>query len=174
MNKVYFTYLRNLVPSILYKLRYGKKIKLSMLQCFNSGLKIVIRDDGEIHLGAKTENRERLYLLAAGGKIEIGNHCFFNINCCITSIKNIRIGNDCKFGNNVVIVDHDHNYKHLTNDEFISDDVVIGDRVWIGANAVILRGTVIGNDAVIAAGSVVKGHVEEGMLYLGRKKQYEI
>lgn len=40
-------------------------------------------------------------------------------------------------------------------DEFLTQEITIGNNVWIGANAVILRGTKIGDYAVIAAGTVV-------------------
>jgi acetyltransferase-like isoleucine patch superfamily enzyme len=53
----------------------------------------------------------------------------------------------------------------MTKEHFLSSPVIIGDNVWVGANCVILRGTVIGDNCVIAAGSVVKGNVESNMLY---------
>ena len=43
----------------------------------------------------------------------------------------------------------------------------IGSNVWVGANCVILPGTIIGDDAVIAAGSVVRGTVPAGELWGG-------
>lgn len=38
-------------------------------------------------------------------------------------------------------------------------EVNIGENVWIGANVVILRGTNIGNNSVIAAGSIINGNI---------------
>ena len=56
----------------------------------------------------------------------------------------------------IVIVDHDH---IMTADGVLGDTlsapVEIGNKVWIGANAVILKGITIGDGAVIAAGAVV-------------------
>jgi acetyltransferase-like isoleucine patch superfamily enzyme len=45
--------------------------------------------------------------------------------------------------------------------------VSIGRNVWIGANCVILPGTVIGDNAVIAAGAVVRGIVPANELWGG-------
>jgi len=56
----------------------------------------------------------------------------------------------------VVYHHHDVNIHHVT-----SDDVVISDDVWIGANAVILPGVTIGRHAVIAAGAVVTKDVPD-------------
>ncbi len=44
---------------------------------------------------------------------------------------------------------------------------MIEDDVWIGANCVILDGVHIGRGSVIAAGSVVREHLDEGMVYGG-------
>ena len=174
MNKLYFTYLKNLVKILFLKLRYRDKLGVDILQCLGPRFKIQISPGGHIKLGEKTENRDTLYLLAAGGSIEIGKHCFFNTNCCITSVKRVKIGDNCKIGNNVVILDHDHNYRDKCGPEFIAEDVVIGNRVWIGANVVILRGSNIGDDSVIAAGSVVKGNVDSNTLYLDRHNSRRI
>lgn len=43
----------------------------------------------------------------------------------------------------------------------------INDRCWIGANSMILPGTVIGKGCVIAAGSVVKGRCRQNAFYAG-------
>ena len=46
----------------------------------------------------------------------------------------------------------------------------IGNDVWIGAGAVILRGTTIGDKAVIGAGSIVKGDVPAGCVYYQKRE----
>lgn len=97
------------------------------------------------------------------GSLKIGDRCFFNNNACITTVESIEIGRGCTFGNNLVIVDHDHDY--INNTGLISKPVVIGDNVWVGANVVILRGCIIGDNSVIAAGSIVKGIIPPNTLY---------
>ena len=79
-------------------------------------------------------------------------------------------------GNNLVIVDNDHNYTEKNTDgrnkeisEYIKGDIVIGDRVWVGANSVILKGVTIGDDAVIGAGSVVRRDVLPGSVYYEKR-----
>ncbi|MNE78614.1 putative lipopolysaccharide biosynthesis O-acetyl transferase WbbJ [compost metagenome] len=53
----------------------------------------------------------------------------------------------------------------------LKGEVHIGEHVWIGSNVVILRDTFIGDRAVIAAGSVVKGHVPADTLYLNKREE---
>nr|WP_243870840.1 acyltransferase [Dorea formicigenerans] len=92
---------------------------------------------------------------AFGGKIRIGS-AFINRNCVIVSKKEIDIGDRVTIGPNVCIYDHDHNLKaESLEDSFVSERICIDDEVWIGAQAVILKGVHIGKGAVIAAGAVV-------------------
>jgi acetyltransferase-like isoleucine patch superfamily enzyme len=93
-----------------------------------------------------------------GGVIRIGEYAFMSYNVSVTSMNRITIGNRVKIANNVVIVDHDHDYKN-NNIGYKTGSVVIEDDVWIGANCVILKDTHIGHNCVIAAGSVVKGNI---------------
>ncbi len=156
-----FLYARNMADIFVKRIRYGGKFIAGPIQTFDR-LKVEIHKGGKIRLGSYNQNRGFLYLVADGGRIRIGNHCFFNTGSCITSTESVQIGSGCKFGNNLVIVDHDHNFKNIGEDEFISSPVVIGDNNWVGANVTILRGTHIGNGCVIGAGSVIKGNVPDG------------
>ncbi len=111
-----------------------------------------------------------MILRVQNGDLEIGDKCFFNANVSITCLDKIEIGSGCQFGNNVVIIDHDHDYKKEGGAPLVSAPVIIGRNVWVGANVVILRGSVIGDGAVIAAGSVVKGEVPEDTLFYQKRE----
>ncbi|MGM0123414.1 hypothetical protein IGI37_000780 [Enterococcus sp. AZ194] len=109
------------------------------------------------------------------GNMTIGKNCFFNQNVSVTSMRKIEIGDNCKIANNVVIVDHDHDYKNdLKN--FICEPVKIGNNVWIGANSVILKGVTIGDNSVVAAGTIVKDNIDTNKMLVSRLKQdlYEV
>ena len=166
-------YLKNVCNVALLKARYGNKLKMGAIQTFEN-LRLEITGKGKIEIGSYNQNREKLYLSACGGRLSIGNHCFFNINGSVTCLEEITIGDNCKFGNNVVIVDHDHNFKTNTydneNPEFISSPIVIGNHVWCGANVTILRGSEIGDNCVIAAGATVKGKYEAGSIIIPNSK----
>ena len=58
--------------------------------------------------------------------------------------------------------DHDHDYRKGLNvdsnkEDFIRAPIIIGQNCWIGANTVILKGTVLGDNCVVGAGSVISG-----------------
>lgn len=155
-------YIKNMFFVIGYKLRFGGRIHMGLVQTFDK-LRLELGKNTEVTIGSFNQNREKLYIgVTNKGRLTIGSHCFFNINVSITCLENIVIGDNCKFGNNVVLVDHDHNYRGcgqytLENPEFVSSPIQIGNNVWVGANVTILRGTVIGDDCVIGAGTTLKG-----------------
>lgn len=153
-------YLGNMLRIAGWKMRYGKAVAGKPIQSFER-VKLCITHKGRLRFGAYNQNRGCLYLGIDGGELSIGNHCFFNINSSITCLKHIQIGDNCKFGNNLVIVDHDHNYR-LTSPEFLTGEISIGNNVWIGAGVTILKDTHIHDNCVIGAGCIVKGNIPEG------------
>lgn len=97
------------------------------------------------------------------GKITIGDRLFMNHYAILDCHLEITVGNNVLIGPHSYIGDFDHftaitdNYK--ASDEFIGAPIHIGDYVWIGANAVILKGVTIGDGAIVAAGAVVTQNV---------------
>lgn len=100
--------------------------------------------------------------------ISIGDRCFFNNDCSITARESISIGNDCLFGEGVKIYDHNHVFKHIptpiAQQGFSEGGVLIGNNVWIGSNVIILKGTEIGDNCVIAAESVVDSCIPDNSI----------
>ncbi len=118
---------------------------------------------GLIQLGEWTRNRGAVIIecIKKDSRLTIGKNVFFNQNDVVVCLNRIVIGDDCMFGPNVCLYDHDHLYtsERVFSHNFKKGEIVIGNNVWVGANAVILRGTVIGDGAVIGAGTVIKGVV---------------
>ena len=112
-------------------------------------------------------------IFQGGGEISIDSNTFINDGCKLNTRKNISIGSGCIIGQNVLMYDHDHDYHSTENlrNGFITDPIIIGDDVWIGSNAVILRGTSIGSGCVIGAGSIIKGKIEPGTLVYPKQSQ---
>ena len=99
----------------------------------------------------------------------IGNNCRIN-GAYIHAMDYIEIGDNCVMASGITIIDSNAHQVHSA-DRTIGRDtpkgISIGDNVWIGLNAVILKGTIIGNNCVIAAGSVVKGTFPDNTIVQG-------
>jgi acetyltransferase-like isoleucine patch superfamily enzyme len=98
----------------------------------------------------------------AGPSILIGDHTFIGRGCEFNIARRIVIGNHCLIASGAKFIDHDHGTAGtslMRNQECPTKPIMIGDDVWIGANAIILRGVSIGTGAIIAAGAVVRSDV---------------
>lgn len=114
------------------------------------------------------------YFGKAGGVLSIGNNVGINSNCVIACHEKISIGNEVGLGPNVCIYDHDHDFRAPGGKKagkFRTKPVVIEDNVWIGANTVILRGSHIGRNAVVGAGSVVSGNIPEDSVFVQKREK---
>jgi acetyltransferase-like isoleucine patch superfamily enzyme len=96
--------------------------------------------------------------------ISIGDNVYFNRDTFITARDAVEIGNNVLIGPNVVINTGNHTFSDpkmpIVKQGHTSERIVIGDDVWVGANAIILKGVSIGEGSVIAAGAVVTKSVE--------------
>ena len=84
----------------------------------------------------------------------------------------MQIGKNVSFGPNVVMFDHNHvMHKECgaRNAEFTYGEIVIGDNAWIGAGTIVLAGSHIGRNCVIAAGSVVKGTIPDNTMMIQKR-----
>ena len=86
----------------------------------------------------------------------------------------IEIGRDTVISKEVLILTHDYsNLRALSSigkrgeGKRILKSVSIGENCFIGARAMILPGTHIGNNVIIGSGSVVKGNIPDGVVFVG-------
>lgn len=139
----------------------GKKINF-FSSISNRGKSLIVRS---INL------RNNVRIKTTGnGIIEIGDGCFFNYNCIIVSRKKVIIGNNCIFGPNVCIFDHNHYFdKNGVGEGYRTEDITIGDNCWIGANVIVLKGVTIGDNCIIGAGTIVDTNIESGTLVTNQR-----
>jgi acetyltransferase-like isoleucine patch superfamily enzyme len=97
------------------------------------------------------------------GDVEMGDNVSVNPYACLSG--RLRIGNGVRIASHVSIIGFNHGFDDLDTpihrQPLTSLGIVIGDDVWIGANAVLLDGVTVGRGAIIAAGAVVAKDVPE-------------
>lgn len=99
-----------------------------------------------------------------GAEILIGNDCGFS-GTTIGSFKSIKFGDNVKCGANTLITDGDWHPNDSRSHE--PREVLIGDNVWIGEGAKILKGVSIGQNSIIGAGSIVTQNIPENVIAAG-------
>lgn len=144
----------------------------------NNGRSTVCRVDNgaELRAGKNGKSFQLFYgcdvIVFSGGLLELGSG-FCNSDTKIRCKNHISIGEGAVISHNVTIEDYDgHQLYNVDADGnreavAISAPITIGDHVWIGAKATILKGVTIGDGAVIAAGSVVTKDVPAHCLCAG-------
>ena len=170
-----FTVPNALVKLSLLKLFHIKGISFGRVPRISRGTEITIDQGSKLILGNRFNMRGGSRIrVRKGAVLTIGNDVSLSHNCTLVCHERIEIGSDVQIAPGVLIYDHDHDFRvegGIKTGKYKTKPVVIGDNVWIGANSIILRGTIIGDNCVIGAGSIVKGKVEEGSLYLQKREE---
>lgn len=102
-----------------------------------------------------------------GKNITIGRRVFINSGCSFQDQGGIRVGDDSLIGHNTVLATLNHDISPDHRGDMHPAPIIIGRNVWIGSNVTILPGVSIGDNAVVAAASVVTKDVRAGTVVLG-------
>jgi acetyltransferase-like isoleucine patch superfamily enzyme len=104
-----------------------------------------------------------------------------NLGTYINAYGGLEIGDNVDFGPNLTLVTTNH-YKYDQRKISNTKGVKIGNNVWVGANCVILPGTVIGDEVTIGAGCTISGvipskctvvHADNTLKIIPKTKDYE-
>lgn len=102
------------------------------------------------------------------GSISLGNYILISPGTSIRSAESIDIGDSTMIASDVVITDSDwHGIYDRTDYVATPKPVKIHKNVWIGERSIILKGTQIGENSIIGAGSVVHGDIPPNSIYAG-------
>lgn len=141
-------------------------VKLSTGVEVYCGARLRATDGGSIAVSENAQISNGAQLVAQRGSIQIAESVFIGSWTTITSKASVTIGRNALIAERVTIRDQDHAIHGDVNIPinqagFEVAPIVIGDDVWIGAGAVILKGVTIGRGAVVAANAVVNRDVAE-------------
>jgi acetyltransferase-like isoleucine patch superfamily enzyme len=139
-----------------FGIQYDQAVGSILKLCKNSVLRLP--NSYSIKRGCNITIRE-------GGELILGNKGFINEEVRITVTKKIVIGPETYISFRSTILDSDD---HQFFGKEKTSPVFIGSKCWIGASSLILKGSFISNNSVVAAGSVgtIKGKTEN-VLFAG-------
>ena len=126
---------------------------------------LVIRRGGTLRVdGAFSIYSGATVTIAEDATLSLGSG-YINGDASISCFLNVRIGHGVAIGPELMLIDDDRH--QLSGTSTSAGPINIGDHVWLGSRVTILKGTTIGDGAVVAAGSVVTRDVPAGELWGG-------
>src|SRR3954471_23774627 len=119
----------------------------------------------QVSLGANCALEHDIYfkydgIWAPGPSIVIHGRVFIGFACEFNVRRRIEIGADCLIASGCKFIDHDHGTSRrdvpMSQQTHAAEaEIMISEDVWLGVNAVVLKGVRIGRGAIVAAGAVV-------------------
>lgn len=145
-----------------------KNMQITGHTLFSNGCDIVVDKKSSFYAGHKCSVEKGTLLAAKNGAVlTLGKGVYINRNCTIVAHKSITLADGVTIGPNTCIYDHDHDLHK--RGQFVTDDVSIGKNTWIGAGTIILKGVRIGEECVIAAGSIITHDVQDQTIVVQKR-----
>ena len=108
------------------------------------------------------------FYTAGGDEIRVGRNVFVNQNCTFYDLGGLEIGDEVMIGPNVSLITAGHPVEpSQRRNATIGKPIVIEKNVWIAAGATVIGGVTVGENSVVAAGSVVTRDVPPNTLVAG-------
>ena len=143
----------------LRKLRHGRRLVLDGLAFIGPRVVLEIKPDARIELGRWSWLGHGTKIRCHEGVVSIGAKTVLGQECTISAYRHVSIGRECVIADRVMLIDFDHGVvdveRPIRLQGIYMRDVNVGNNVWIGYGACILRGVTVGDNAVIGTNSVV-------------------
>lgn len=143
------------------KIYYKHKISLSKNVLIENNVSLLA--SGNLKIGENTRLYQNSIVKCQNGDVSLGKNCSIQPPCFIGGAGGIIIKDNVRIAPGVMMFSFDHNFKRtdipITKQGIKLGKITIEDDVWVGSNAVILKGVTIGTGSIIAAGSVVNKNV---------------
>lgn len=185
MRKLLYSLYNHFPVSLLF---YLNKATVGAGYSVNGPFFIRVKKGGHIFIGTNFRSNSGAYAIDnsqctkiwvyEGGILDIGNNVGV-ASTCITCQKRITIGANTRIGAGCLIMDSDHHSLQPQHRSSIEDGlhvkslpIIIGHDVFIGARSIICKGISIGDNSVIAAGSVVTRDIPSNEIWGGNPAKF--
>ena len=147
----------------LFRRRYlhptGRRLRTDGIAFIGPRVVLQIGRRGRIELGRWSWLGHGTKIRCHEGYVSIGAKSVLGQECTISAYQHVSIGRECVIADRVMLIDFDHGMVEVDRpirlQGIYKRDVRVGNNVWIGYGACILRGVTVGDNAVIGTGAVV-------------------
>jgi acetyltransferase-like isoleucine patch superfamily enzyme len=139
--------------------RYGRRLKLDGLCFIGPRVTLQIGKQARIELGRWSWLGHGTKIRCHEGVVSIGAKTVMGQECTISAFQHVSIGRECVIADRVMLIDFDHGVVEVERPIRVQGiykrDTRVGNNVWIGYGACILRGVTVGDNAIIGTNAVV-------------------
>jgi acetyltransferase-like isoleucine patch superfamily enzyme len=152
-------YLRLMLRLGLWKLRLGRRLRLDGLAFVGPRCQLEVGPNAVLELGRWSWIGHGCKIRCHEGTVAFGAKSVMGQECTISAFQHVSIGRECVIADRVMLIDFDHGMVDVETpirlQGIYKRDVRVGNNVWIGYGACVLRGASIGDNAVIGTNAVV-------------------
>jgi acetyltransferase-like isoleucine patch superfamily enzyme len=142
-----------------YLTSYGRRLVLDGVAFVASSVVIQIGRSGRVELGRWSWIGHGTKIRCHEGVVSIGAKTVLGQECTVSAFQRVSIGRECVIADRVMLIDFDHGAAEVERpirlQGIYKRDVRVGNNVWIGYGACILRGVEVGDNAIIGTSAVV-------------------
>lgn len=141
------------------KLRWRGRLQTDGIAFICPGVTFEIGRDAKVVLGRWSWLGHGTKVRAHEGEVRIGAKTVLGQECTISAYQHVSIGRECIVADRVMLIDFDHGVVEVERpirlQGIYKRDVRVGNNVWIGYGAALLRGVTVGDNAIVGTSSVV-------------------
>ncbi len=144
---------------VMLKLRYRGRLQTDGLCFICPRVKLEIGRDATLRIGRWAWIGHGCKIRVHEGEVEIGAKTVMGQECTISAFQHVSIGRECILADRVMLIDFDHGVTEVDRpirlQGIYKRDVHVGNNVWIGYGACVLRGVSVGDNSVVGTNSVL-------------------
>src|SRR3954449_5239974 len=154
-----------------YLSTYGRRLVLDGIAFVGPRVVLQIGKEARIELGRWSWLGHGTKIRCHEGVVSIGAKTVLGQECTISAYQHVSIGRECVIADRVMLIDFDHGVVEVDRPVRLQGiykrDVRVGNNVWIGYGACILRGVTVGDNAIIGTSAVVTKDVPANAVVAG-------
>jgi len=137
----------------------GRRLRTDGIAFIGPGVALEIGPGGRVELGRWSWIGHGTKIRCHEGLVSIGAKTVLGQECTVSAYQHVSIGRECVIADRVMLIDFDHGVVEVDRpirlQGIYKRDVRVGNNVWIGYGACVLRGVTVGDNAIIGTNAVV-------------------
>src|SRR5947209_13836855 len=166
-----FKYGRLILRMFRRKLLLGARLRLDGIAFIGPRVVLQVGRGAQLELGRWSWLGHGTKIRCHEGNVSIGAKTVMGQECTISAFQHVKIGRECVIADRVMFIDFDHGVvevdRPIRMQGIYKRDVNVGNNVWIGYGACILRGVTVGDNAIIGTNAVVTKDVPANAVVAG-------